>query len=531
MPTLRPLIIVIALLLLPHIFGCMAQIEESDDVGRLLRLDRPHPRASDVTEHYFVRHVGDHKNGYVRSLRQQVDDYVVNISHTTFNFWLGDRVQRATVSFRYIVTTDGQPVAFSFERERFGLRSRLVGRVRDGIIELQETLADHTHTWTTDWPAGAIIGDAYRQAIMTAPLKVGRSFDVDYFCATCLEASRTVGNIMALEEVETLIGRQQAYRVELQHYSQCGVVSKCTDWLCPEGFLLRCESESGATVRSSRRQATARFTPSRTFDAEPSFHSIAAPVAIPTEAASVTMVIAARDNQDQQDQNNQTKPLDAAAFPRLWQQRVVDNGDGTLTVTYSIFTDDDHVAADWLATEEEIRAHLRPTRFVQSDDPRIIAAAREAVGEETDPYETAVGIAKWVYENIEYHPANWLSASETIARREAMCTGMSALTAAMCRAADIPARLVIGLAQAYEYMRLPVWAPLMLTPPTVMYAHTWVQVNVNGYWLDIDPLGYTPARIILDIGDGMKVPLLPSWTDSISIRQVSWMFAESDEEH
>jgi len=44
---------------------------------------------------------------------------------------------------------------------------------------------------------------------------------------------------------------------------------------------------------------------------------------------------------------------------------------------------------------------LRPTLFVQSDDPRLVEKAKVIVGDEADSFKAATKLSEWVYENVQ----------------------------------------------------------------------------------------------------------------------------------
>ena len=92
-------------------------------------------------------------------------------------------------------------------------------------------------------------------------------------------------------------------------------------------------------------------------------------------------------------------------------------------------------------------ADREPNNWIQSDNPKIIALAKEAAGDETDPWQTAVKLEQFVHKYInrtDYSQA-FASAAEVLETREGDCTEYAVLLAALCRARGIPARVAIGL--------------------------------------------------------------------------------------
>ena len=82
--------------------------------------------------------------------------------------------------------------------------------------------------------------------------------------------------------------------------------------------------------------------------------------------------------------------------------------------------------------------------WIQSDNPQIVAQAQELVSSATRQAEAVDAIVAWVRGNIRYeggHPSDALSVFNNQA---GVCAGFSALTAALLRAAGIPAQYHVG---------------------------------------------------------------------------------------
>src|SRR5581483_7291657 len=116
--------------------------------------------------------------------------------------------------------------------------------------------------------------------------------------------------------------------------------------------------------------------------------------------------------------------------------------------------------------------------FITSDDPRVKQHAARAVGKETDPWEKAKAVERWVNRNMKV-----LNFSEAMAPAfrvaetlEGDCTEFAMLTAAMCKATGVPARTAIGLVY--------VDAPAPRQP--LLGFHMWTEVFVRGKWVAID---------------------------------------------
>jgi transglutaminase-like putative cysteine protease len=112
--------------------------------------------------------------------------------------------------------------------------------------------------------------------------------------------------------------------------------------------------------------------------------------------------------------------------------------------------------------------------FINSDDAKVKTHARRAVGAETDPWQKALRIEKWVHDNMRSTNDEALATADHVARTlQGDCTEYAMLTAAMCRAEGLPSRTAIGLVYAEE------------SGPALAF-HMWTEVWVRGQWLPID---------------------------------------------
>jgi hypothetical protein len=125
-------------------------------------------------------------------------------------------------------------------------------------------------------------------------------------------------------------------------------------------------------------------------------------------------------------------------------------------------------------SETHAEADLLPSNMIQSDDPEIVRLAREAVGDETDPWRKAVALERFVggYVTEKAYTQAFATAAEVAREREGDCTEHAVLLAALCRAAGIPARAAAGL--------------VYLSPRRAFFFHMWTEVYVDGRFIPLD---------------------------------------------
>ena len=129
------------------------------------------------------------------------------------------------------------------------------------------------------------------------------------------------------------------------------------------------------------------------------------------------------------------------------------------------------------APDPAMAPFLASTPFLQANDRRMIAKAREITGQWTDSLAAAKAIYDWVYRTVEKKPTPSLpSALDVLQQLEGDCNEHTYLFVGLARAAGLPAKIRVGLT-LHEGL---------------FYYHAWPSVYV-GRWLDMDPTLGQPA--------------------------------------
>ncbi|HZV07537.1 MAG TPA: transglutaminase-like domain-containing protein [Gemmataceae bacterium] len=119
---------------------------------------------------------------------------------------------------------------------------------------------------------------------------------------------------------------------------------------------------------------------------------------------------------------------------------------------------------------------LKSSYFLDSGNEKIREQAAEIAGDQTDPWRKAQRIEKWVHEHMKgSNEINFAPASQVLNDLQGDCRQHAMLTAALCRAAGVPARTAVGLVYSNERDLGPVLA-----------FHMWTEVWIKGQWLMLD---------------------------------------------
>jgi transglutaminase-like putative cysteine protease len=137
---------------------------------------------------------------------------------------------------------------------------------------------------------------------------------------------------------------------------------------------------------------------------------------------------------------------------------------------------------------DEIFHYLMPTRYCESD--LMGAVAQQMFGNEQPGISRVRKIVDWIHDSIQYRPGSSTStttAQEVFVQRAGVCRDFAHLGITLCRALNIPARLVVGY----------VWFD---EPPQDF--HAIFEAWIGGRWVLFDPTGMAPVDRVVRIGTG-----------------------------
>ena len=183
-------------------------------------------------------------------------------------------------------------------------------------------------------------------------------------------------------------------------------------------------------------------------------------------------------------QNVQTSAyIDPATQSRYLRLRA---DGGPLSLTYKAVVDLTHYEArpdqlpelSPLALPGEVLPYLYPSRYCQSD--RLLTMAAAEFGHLPLGYSRATAICEWVHRHVSFQgntSNSTTSAIDTLVERVGVCRDFAHLMIALCRAANLPARMASGM----DYGADPI-----LGPPDF---HAYVEVFLGDRWYMFDPSG------------------------------------------
>jgi len=137
---------------------------------------------------------------------------------------------------------------------------------------------------------------------------------------------------------------------------------------------------------------------------------------------------------------------------------------------------------------DNVLRYMMPSRYCESDV--MSRSAQQMFGRLAPGYQRVKAVTQWVQDNIMYLPGSTIStttAQEVFVLRAGVCRDFAHLGITMCRALNIPARLVVG----YVYFN---------EPPQDF--HAIFEAWLGGRWVLFDPSGMAPVDRVVRIGTG-----------------------------
>ncbi len=200
--------------------------------------------------------------------------------------------------------------------------------------------------------------------------------------------------------------------------------------------------------------------------------------------------------------------------------------------------DDNRTWPPYDTSSELYQKNTAPTPWVQSDHPEVVNLANEIVGNETNPYQQAKLIFKWVNTEIMGSPVDQPPEPDgdallVIQRRTAGCGGYANLFVALCRAVGIPARSIGVWTTHKDGWEIPYFEDglhciecpdpgfgTQVMAEFYLQDYGWIQVDASQGGGNSSQFGNIPfERMILskgneiDMGQGYSCPSEEGWNN------------------
>jgi transglutaminase-like putative cysteine protease len=198
---------------------------------------------------------------------------------------------------------------------------------------------------------------------------------------------------------------------------------------------------------------------------------------------------------------SRTQPGSDLGIPQTDAQSVRSFADGSVVLTVKPIAISSGGRFPYQGNDATAKAALEANLYLQSEDPRVVALARKAVGQTADTGKAVQKIEAFVAEYIDSKDLSvgYASAAEVIETRQGDCSEHAVLCAALCRALGIPAQVVVGVAYVEEFGGAM----------NCFGGHAWTRALIKDKWVDFDAAfkgtrrgGFDAGHITLATGNG-----------------------------
>ncbi len=438
-------------------------------------------------EYYFAAFMDGKKMGHVTHTRKEEESRVTNSEHAIFTIKRADVAMTVSVKETYIETPQGEPLGFESMQYLGALGMTVQGaKNAEGKYDVTITTGTSRQTRTIDWPEGALMAEGAERLARQKGLAPGTQYNVKMFVPMMLQAIDT----------EIKIGGKK-------HIDLLGRVIACTEVIgtmkMPSGQIV------STNYVDEENQPQKMIIPmmGMTFEIVACSREFALSDNDVPEFLEQLILYSPKpvkhyETAKQIKYHLKPKPGVTITAVEDDNQKVLRDGKEGLYVTVKPLEDPKGAEFPYRGTNKAALEAMKPTRYLQSDSDLIIKLAKQTVGDTKDAAQAARNIEGFVrdYVNEKSLSIGYASAVEVATSRQGDCTEHAVLTAAMCQAAGIPARLALG------YIYTDDWAG----KKNIFAGHAWTQAYVGDKWIALDgtrgPKGYTAGHLTLSVGNG-----------------------------
>ncbi len=415
-----------------------------------------------------------------------------------------------------VETTDGKPVSFKFVERSGPTTMKIEGTIdATGALHVTNSSLGVERKGTVNWPRWAVMTEGLRLLSLKSGLKPGTRYAAYVFDPGALQVIPTRVTIGEKKQVD-LFGRIAMLTEVTQETNDpdTGPITT-TRYVDDKMRVLKSRAPvAGMLVEMIACSQEVAMGRNDTWDlTDEMFVKSPEPIRDVRSATSITYTLS-------------PTPGVRLAIPSTDNQKVQVLADGRIRLTVQPVAPTTGLLLH-KSNDAKLLEATKPARYIESDREEIVALARKAVGDTTDSVEAAGRIEAFVAGYVRNYSlaVAHASAAEVARSRTGDCSEFAVLTAALCRAAGIPAQVCSGVAYVDSFRGVPGFA-----------GHAWTQAYVgvdaqgkNGKWVGLDATfksggqgGYGAGHITLAVGNGEPGSFfnMATFLDQVKIEKV-----------
>jgi len=440
---------------------------------------------------YYALLMDARKIGHATRLRQVAQGKVTTVENMVLTITRLNNSITVRQSETCVETPQGRPLGFTSVQDLGGISATINGTVAaDGKVHITNSMLPG-QTQVLEWPEGAMLSEGLRLLSLEKGLKEGTAYTAKLFVPSMSQAAEARVMIGKKQEVD-LLGRIVTLTEVSTSFELPTARVDSTSYVDEELTPLKTVTPvMGMTIEMLACDKTFALSKNDVVD-----------FIAKTILTSPRPLVGLKDARSATYHLKPTGTGKLEGFLTTDSQRVKASKDGSVMVTVSPAKGPTGVKFPYKGSDPAALKALQPTRYLQSNDAKVIELARQAVGSEISAAKAAKKIEAFVgkYVTRKDLSVGYASAAEVAASRQGDCSEHAVLTAAMARSVGIPARIVVGY----------VYASKLADKSDVFVPHAWVEVRIASKWIGLDATqGRTgPGHIAQAVGDGEPADFL-----------------------
>lgn len=366
------------------------------------------------------------------------------------------------MSFVSIANSRGQLQRCNSRISAGGGEITMAGRVIDQKLVIETTSLGKTSRTEIPWPTGSgfFVVD---HSLANHPMHPGEKRTLRGLLPLVNQAGETELEAIDHEMVEMLDGDKKKLLKIQSKVMIGGAALETTLWTDDKGRIQKTlvPGLKQETFRTTKERATQKVTPSEL--------DLMAASVVRVKGLTKNFSAAQRVVYKAQLKSGEIRGVLAPGFG----QRIQNEKGATADFEVRLVTGEWPKERD-IPQVEPTAKDLQANNFLQSDDSKVVALAKELGTAETDAWKLAKSAEAMVHSKIKRKDFSqaFATAAEVARDLEGDCTEHAVLLAAVCRARKIPAKVCIGL----------VYVPNMKG----FAFHAWNEVWVKDRWIPLD---------------------------------------------
>lgn len=435
---------------------------------------------------YFALYFNGSRCGYEIQTRELEGEKVISSDNIVLELERMGTPVKLHVSETAIETLDGRPLSFKASQKISNMDMTVEGNITpDGKMKIRVTNAGNTQELVQDFPKGAVMTEGLSLLFRRQGLKKGTTYSADLFSPSNLMAMKFTFNVGDRKQVDLLGRVVELVEIKGEYFLPGSGSALFTYYVDDEynsqKMIMPLAGMNIEVIACSKDFAMSKLTVAEMVDAM----VVKSPVPIdnPEAAKEITYTL---------------KPIKKDAsfrFPETDNQQETKLSDGNVRVTVRPIKGDRSHEFPYAGNDPAILKALQSTQYIQADHPLIKELSQGCTQDKDSALDAALAIETFVsgYIDEKNLSVGYASALEVAKSRQGDCTEHAVLTAALCRASGIPARVVMGIVHVKDGLFM---------------GHAWTEAYIGDKWIGLDAAlkgvrnGFDAAHITLSIGNG-----------------------------